>query len=522
MKTETRVGAAALFLLSAALGARASGVTLSLEVSPGSMPDPSCHAGGEQLVVDVLVGAASPGITGGQFLLTYDPACVTVLGMQPGNVCDPSSPFEIMVFSEIDNPPGTMFASVGIAPGGIPATDGALLACITAEKNPACDACDVCFDSVNPEDTYLTNALGDPVSATLPNDGCSPEFRAVGAIAMSCPTSVATNSDCDGDTALVQWDPITAVDGCDGPLTMNCSAVHDGGADVTALTWAGGVFPEGVSSFFCTATNSCGVVDSCQWYVAVDDQLTIDLTIQVSPTWVGGMAERCMELTFFPDCVQTPVVTQTAVTFDIPPNSPGKATTTLKIPRANYACVTARDPLHTLRSVATPSCEPNGHLTVDFSGDPEFDGNWLVGGNFDRSPNVDILDFGVLVSQYLTVVNPNNSCSQTANLGFRHADANGDGVVDIVDLTFIMVNFIDSDKDSCCEDGVAGVEPPRLVISVTELYATGRGYMVLADLDHDGWLTTADMAALLAGALPQPPIPKLNIPGALDDDNVVD
>lgn len=522
MKTNAQQGIGALFLLVAALGAQASGTTLSLGVTPGGFVDPTCHAGGEQLTVDVVAGAADPGTTGGQFLLTYDPACVTVLAVQPGNVCNPSSPFEILVFSEIDNPPGTIFASVGIAPGGIPATDGALLACITLEKNPACGACDICFDSVNPENTYLTNALGEPVPAKLPNDGCSAEFRAVGSIAVLCPSSVATNSDCDGDTAFVQWDPVGAVDSCDGALTMNCSAIHDGGADVTALIWSGGVFPEGVSSFFCTTTSSCGVVDTCQWYVAVDDQLTVDITIQVSPTWVGGMGERCIELTFFPDCVQTPTVTQTVVTFDIPPNAPGMATTTLKVPRANYACVTARDPLHTLRSVATPTCESNGHLSVDFSGDPSFGGNWLVGGNFDRSPNVDILDFGVLVSQYLTVVNPNNTCGQTANLGFKHADANGDGVVDIVDLTFIMINFIDSDKDSCCEEGVAGVEPPRLAVSLAELYATDRGYMAPADLNHDSWLTTADIAALLAGALPEPPHSKLVIPGPLDDDNAAD
>ena len=133
----------------------------------------------------------------------------------------------------------------------------------------------------------------------------------------------------------------------------------------------------------------------------------------------------------------------------------------------------------------------------------------MIGGNLDAwkkdnpkaSHNViDILDFGMFVSQFLAQVDPNTDCA-TVHDG-AHADINGDGIVDGLDFTFITMNFLKGSKDCVCPDPVAGAPAGLTEVSVTQLRQWGMGDLARADLTGDGLVNMDDMSAFLAGDVP--------------------
>jgi hypothetical protein len=144
------------------------------------------------------------------------------------------------------------------------------------------------------------------------------------------------------------------------------------------------------------------------------------------------------------------------------------------------------------------------HFTCLGSGTP----NCLILGNANGDPNIDILDFGVLVGQYLSTSDQDQECGMdcAASAG-RDADFNGDGVVDGLDYMFITRNFLASDKrrcEECCDaqGGVADRPEPITDISVAELELMGMGDLAVADLNGDGRVNVADMTAFGQGLRP--------------------
>jgi hypothetical protein len=229
--------------------------------------------------------------------------------------------------------------------------------------------------------------------------------------------------------------------------------------------------------------------------------------LQLSPTMTPNQFTRCIEFGFYANCVEDPEIFKEEIIFGPPYDFPGHATYPIKVPKGQYACITARDQAHTLRSVADIDCGADGDLHAEFKGDPWFGGNWLIGGNLDGSHVIDILDFGVLVSQYLKPGKINITCEQVKAPGFRDADINADGMVDSLDYVFLQNNFLEMDKDLCCpgSGGPAGVGPVYTSITVEELRAMGYGDLAVADLNRDGVLDTSDMEAFQAGVVPTPP-----------------
>jgi hypothetical protein len=209
--------------------------------------------------------------------------------------------------------------------------------------------------------------------------------------------------------------------------------------------------------------------------------------------------------------VEAPTCDKEVVTFGPPWDFPGHATYAIKVPKGQYACVTAKDQLHTLRSTAYPVCE-DGNLSAEFKGDPFFGGNWLTSGNLDGSHVIDILDFGVMISQWLKCFDPDSTCDQKPEDGFHNADLNGDGCVDSLDYACFSNNFLDEDKDSCCPGDGAGQTPPVLSITVRELRLMGLGDLAVADLNGDGVLDQADMQAFDSGIVPVAPAPQIGTP----------
>lgn len=493
-----------------------------LVAEDGPLPVDNCYSNDDTVVVNVILSNAQSPIVGGQFYMGYDPSCLDFISIEPGSVFDPGSPFEVEVMESVDEVTGTIFYGVHVALGGLGQNGGdagtvgpAIMATITFQVTCDCAVQGVCFlPDDNPLHNYLVNRDGDKV---IPPDltCCTGDFNVNGSPPeVNCPDDIVTNADCDAVTADVHFDPITATDNCDGnlPFVPACSATYWASGqigvgpslNITSMVLpTGGEFPPGVTQIVCTATNSCGVSTTCDFTVTVSDDNTLEVIVQLSPTMDLGPFHRCIEFQLFSNCVEEPLEDGVFLVFGPPYNFVGHGdTVTAKIPAGQYACITARDPLHTLRSVADIECIDD-HFFAEFKGDPVFGGNWLIGGNLDGSHIIDILDFGVLISQYLKPLDPNTLCGDSG----PHADINADGIVDILDFSFIVSNFLSEDKDSCCPDGgVAGGGPAGITeITVEELRRIGKGELAIGDLNGDGVLNVDDMAVFMqsgGGAVP--------------------
>jgi len=516
---------------------------LTVEIDPGGKSltpytpifDPNCFESGDEgdkITGRVVVGAFGGDITGGQFQLTWDATCVEFVSVAAGEGFD-------VVYGPVQSA-GQLFMAVGVpfqagvssVPGG-----GAVLAVFSFIKIGECNSCNICIDGTNPQNVYLADAAGQRISVA---PGCSKDIKANNTVTLTVPGNINTNSDCNVPTAVETWDAPSATDSC-GTSQVICRGEHESGTPYDAATVnGGGEFPLGASSFCCYAVSDyCGKIVGCPpdtncadndgngksdgcWTVRVNDEVSMDITIGLSPGAQSNPGEtltRCIKFTLFADCASEPVSWSEDVTFGGLFEFVGKSTGKIKIPGGdNWGCITAQDQLHTLRSCYTfdgSDCV-DGQLHSSFYGDPRLGGNWLIGGNLDgwkkddptANPSldvIDILDYGTFVSQYLTdycldplyTACPNTPCGTAG----PNADINGDGVVDLDDYGFVSMNFLVSSKQCCCGPQTAGVTAIT-EISVAQLRALGMGDLVVADLNGDGLLNLADMAAFDQGVRP--------------------
>jgi hypothetical protein len=467
---------------------------IDLEIDLGG-PE-NCFAEGDPIQVTIVQGAGSECVNGGQFLVTYDPSCIDFTGA----TCGATYPNKI--FQQVNEAAGEIFIACGvdyINPG--PCSQGPEdVATLSFTKLDGCGECNLCFANDNPRNTILSNEDGNAVPIAT---NCSKNLRLNGDMTITVPGNVDTNADCDEPTANVSWAAPSASDEC-SEVSLSCTADHDAVNVPDSICLTGGVIPQGRLVCTCTATDDCGKSETGSWTVDVSDEQTLDLVVQLSPIIVGNPIDRCIKFELFSNCVQAPSTFMDVMTFGFPYNFVGHASDSVKIPKGQYGCITAKDPLHTLRSTADIECVGAVSEAV-FKGDPTFGGNWLVGGNLDcwkpdgNGDTIDILDFGMFINQL--GVNYGSGDTDCSTPG-PHADINGDGMVDGGDYAFISDNYLANSKDSCCEDGVASAQRPITEISVKELRRRGFGELVGADLNGDGWLNSADIAAYLQGQAP--------------------
>ena len=342
-------------------------------------------------------------------------------------------------------------------------------------------------------------------------------------IAIECPSDINENADCMEVTREVDFDCPVATDLCgivDFDVATDCTCtVLDGDLTECDPAWlldldedgvCGGEFPQGTYFFDCLATDAeCLDTAACDWTVTVSAMTGLDIFVQLSPTMDPGPFTRAIEFQLWEACspliVSAPFCRE--MTFGGVYLDDGKAEEIVKVPKGQWMCLTARDPLHTLRASDFIECEDDGLFHARFHNDPLFGGNWLVGGNLDglRDPEfgsprtIDIIDYGVFVSQFLMMVGADTACGDTA----AHADINGDGFVDDIDFSFISINFLVGDKDACCPGGRTPIPPGRTSITVRELTQMGLGDLSVSDLNKDGTVDLSDMAAFMAGQRPK-------------------
>ncbi len=470
--------------------------TLSLLVLPSDLPGAGCHTAGSDILVNAELGFSTKLIAGGNLLIGYDPAVLKFQGIITGRMVDGTSPFGLELFKQIDEVHGRISYAVAVSLTD-PGTNGpAIMAQLRFKALTACRTDELCFLNGNPFTTKLSDTRGKPV-VFVPR--CSGELVINGtAPRLVCPPSVATNAEPTRTTATIRWAAPTATSQCDGTPPLICSGVHSFGVNMSPYISGGGVFPSGIAQFECHTVDSCGAAGSCTWTVEVRRQNAVEVDLELSPRMTTDPGRqpmtRCIEFQFFSNCVESPAIVRESIDFGLPFNLPAHAANVqIKAPAGQFACVTARDPLHTLRSVSDLIIG-NGKYHAVFKGDPFFGGNWLINGNLNGDDVIDILDFGTLLDQYLSVSPPDLTCE----LVERNADINGDGLVDALDLSFIARNFLDADKDSCCPDAVASQRHvPLTSISIADAAERGVRNAARADLNGDGVIDLQDMAELM-------------------------
>ncbi|MCK4342296.1 MAG: HYR domain-containing protein, partial [Phycisphaerae bacterium] len=311
-----------------------------------------------------------------------------------------------------------------------------------------------------------------------------------------CPSNIEVNADAGTCEAVVTWTAPTADDNC-------------GMQSFTSNYSPGDTFPAGTTHVVYTATDIYGNDVTCEFDVAVLAFNNFVVDVEIQGGIVAGGFTRCITFTFYEACPDpTPLVFEKDVTFaNVGGNGLGSATfTDLPCSSSGYTCVTAQDKLHTLLVTVTPTIV-SGQYDADFTV-----ANMLLQGDYyddiaDWGVDfIDIVDFGVFITEYGANYNssaPGDPDGSTPCGEFTvHADADGDGSVDVSDFTFITTNYMLVGDTPCCSTLMAGAAP-RSSITVRELRAMGLAHVAAADMNHDGVLDMNDVALFLEGGLPE-------------------
>ncbi len=325
---------------------------------------------------------------------------------------------------------------------------------------------------------------------------------------IDCPEDIEAYADAGYCHATVDPGWADASDNCDpAPLVEYQRSDRD--------DWNEGLdepYPLGTTTITWRATDACGNQAECTQVIEVLALSELRVSVELSPTVSTGLdypqtLTRCItfELWECPAASPTRAI-EAELTFTKPASGAPMiaADQVLLVDCGVYTCITARDRLHTLRR----TLEANDGFTTDgpqYVADFVMAGKPLIGGNLNDDGWIDILDFGVFSSQWSHQLGSGDTPCGTP---LPHADISGDGLVLTPDFTFIQINYLQVSDPGCCARhalGAADQGGPLAAIAVTELDERGLGHLRAGDLNGDGWLNQADIAAFLLGARPAVP-----------------
>ncbi|USN98765.1 MAG: HYR domain-containing protein [Phycisphaeraceae bacterium] len=450
------------------------------------VPQDDCLGVGEtQLVVEIDSRGLVDYCVGGQFFLEYDNALLDFVSAVPGD-----GPFAREVYEDADEIAGTIDYAVGVPDGDAGAVAPTTMARLTFEVlDEFCAVADLVRFRTHAPPSRLTDAWGTDLGAATINlaevthDTTPPTIDA--------PADLTVRADAGGCDALVATGAPVAIDDCSAvSITFERS-------DNAALG-PGDPFPGGTTTITWTATDACGNSASDVQFVTVEGVNDLEVSVALQAVDPGPF-DRCIAFELIPAGGGVPVQVSETLTF-----VGGIGSATIEIPCGDYACITARDPLHTLRATDNDDFAIVGAVyAAAFLASPG-DDDALVGGNLNGDQFVDVLDFGVFISQYGATPGANSPCGTPS----PHADISGDGVVSAADFTFIQINFLKGHEARC--DGSFLIRPggpglssrPVERITLDELERRGLGVLGSGDLNHDGALDVDDIAAFTGGARP--------------------
>ncbi|MCA9249789.1 MAG: lamin tail domain-containing protein [Phycisphaerales bacterium] len=322
----------------------------------------------------------------------------------------------------------------------------------------------------------------------------------------TCASSLITNADPGNCDALVAFATPTATDNCDPAPTVDCDHL------------SGEVFPVGTTTVTCMATDECGNTSTCEFDIVVNPLNDLSVTVELQPNIDTGLSlpdtlTRCITFELWECGGPSSVTVSEEIEFTITnsglPGDPNMAvgSALIEVPCGAYSCITARDPLHTLRRTDESFGIIGSQYVADFTGDASAGGDWLVGGNLNDDFFIDILDFGAYSFEFGSIYGSPFTGDTDCLTPAPHADISGDGIVDNFDFSFIQGNFLDTHEANCCGDPgrqASGDDGPVTEITIRELRRRGLGHYAIADLNNDGSLNYEDIEAFANGARPKP------------------
>jgi hypothetical protein len=431
-------------------------------------------------------------VVGGQFFLEYDSTTLEFVSADPG---DP--PFTLEIYEDVveTSPVGTIDYAVGV-PGGGPGTatptDMAVLTFTALDE--ACTAAFLLRFRAHDPPTRLTNEYGDHIGVlandlgVISIDGTPPVITGPPHLEVSADAGV-----CD---AFVTIPPLVAGDACSGiaSIVNDYNGTPDGSD----------TYPSGTTAVTWTATDNCGNESQAVQNITVNAVNDIVVDIELADVHEPSLT-RCITFRVFETGCDLWIVVDQEITF-----TNGLAVGTfVQVPCGEYECITARDLLHTLTRT-----DDDGDFGIvgsvyraDFTSSGTTDDS-LIGGELKGGRIIDILDFGIFVGCHGTDYGTGDTDCDTPA---PHCDISGDGIAFTEDFTFIQVNWLKENDPDCCGLPPLGLwtgpnalsfEHPVTRISVEELKRRGLDDLIVADLNHDGWLDVKDMDAFASGARP--------------------
>ncbi|MFZ4575817.1 MAG: DVUA0089 family protein [Phycisphaerales bacterium] len=490
--TATTFGVYSIFLNGATFVS--DGLTVSIEAE-----DACLNASETQLVVNVNMSGAVQNIAGGQFFLQYDQTRLDFVSAVPGD-----APFTTQVYSNVNEAMGEITYAVGVPTGTGTAADRTMVRLTFNLLGHFCNAPGLITVRPGILPSRLTDVNGASIVPAFEN-ACAITADSLPPI-LTVPSNIVTNADAGLCTAVVAVGSATATDTCD--TLPSISVVR---SDAQPL---GAPFPTGTTSVTWTATDTCGNSTSLVQTVTVDPFNTLAVNVELQGFVSPVAFQRCISFELTPAVFGPNVVVDQTLTF----TGGVSGLVSVNVPCGAYTCITARDPLHTLRRTDIDDFGITGpNYVADFTSHghpfshPAYDA--LLGGNLNGDTFIDILDFGVYIGQ-LAAPSPgaNSPCGTVG----PHADVTGDGVVSTGDFTFIAINFIRFSELRCDgtlrpgapRDGrmrqAAMPDEPLTAIGIDELAERGLWNLRFADLTGDGVIDSEDVGAYLGGALPVP------------------
>lgn len=323
---------------------------------------------------------------------------------------------------------------------------------------------------------------------------------------ITCPANIAVNADAGGTNAYVNVPPPPSIEDNCGILsvtndyngTPNASDTYSGGS--TLVKW--------------TVADVFGNTSTCGHTITVAPFNELSVSVQLSPT-VSANLNRCVTFELF-DCAGSTATVEAVIPFTFGLS----LEQVVLVPAGTWTCMTARDRLHTLRRTANNFRIVGTRYVASFTGNVATGGDWLVGGNLNDDPYIDILDFGLLSMRWGTTYDSNADSTPDGHTSCAtpspHSDITGNGIVNLGDFTFIQINFLKQSEANCC--GLRSDEwgGPLASIRVDELPAEWAG-MAAADVNRDGVIDQFDLAEVVMNGFPPPagePALEFERPGA--------
>jgi hypothetical protein len=415
-----------------------------------------------EFTVNVNVAGLSANAVGAQATVGYDDALLEFVSIAGGD------DLNTIIFSNHDAAGNKIFFASGVNPfqpgPGVATGNVAKLTFRTVATANACADLDAIILTTGMAPTKITNADGVSLAFTSLDNVTLNSLGAFSLVGVPGNRSVAADAGTISGS-LQSFTSPTASDSCGSALTVNFSRSDSAAASAyypanatTTITWS--------------ATDAAGNSASGTTDVAVANYQLLDADVALLGASDGNSTRSVRIKTGASSQVVSVAMT----------NNSGAASGSalnVQVPiAATYGCISAKDVAHSITDTAAASV-PSG--TVKWDADFA-----LKQGDSNDDDLVDILDFGIYVGDFGVATD-----SGVSNF-------NGDLLVNNADFGFISVNFLA--QGEACGSFTGG--NPRSQIAVRQLRRQGLGHLAAADLNRDGWLSSADIMQYMQFGLP--------------------